>query len=111
MQRELLENDRILTISSFDLFINHTGIECAMYPVSDPETAFTDTGILQTYRAVSGDTTVRTVSIGHSWTIKVCSGVRAYGESHHLAFFLIRKTAGHEVFRGTHSGAAFWCHC
>jgi hypothetical protein len=31
MQKELLENDRILTISSFDLFINYTGIECAMY--------------------------------------------------------------------------------
>ena len=71
MQKELLENDRILTISSFDLFINHTGIECAMYPVLYPETAFTDTGILETYRDESGDTTARTVSIGHSWTMKV----------------------------------------
>ena len=42
LQKELLEHDRILTISSFDLFINHTGIECAMYPVLYPETAFTD---------------------------------------------------------------------
>ena len=91
MQKELLDNDRILTISSFDLFINHTGIECAMYPVLYPETAFTDTGILKTYRDESGDRTVRTVSIGHSWTIKVCSGVRAYGESHHLVFFLYEK--------------------
>ena len=91
MQKELLDNDRILTISSFDLFINHTGIECAMYPVLYPETAFTDTGILQTYRDESGDRTVRTVSIGHSWTIKVCSGVRAYGGSHHLSFFLYEK--------------------
>ena len=78
MQKELLENDRILTISSFDLFINYTGIECAMYPVLYPETAFTDTGILETYRHESGDTTTRTVSIGHSWTTKVCSGVRVY---------------------------------
>ena len=88
MQKELLENDGILTISSFDLFINHTGIECAMYPVLYPETAFTDTGILETYRDESGDTTTRTVSIGHSWTMKVCSRVRVYGESNHLAFFL-----------------------
>ena len=107
MQKERLENDRILTISSFDLFINYTGIECAMYPVLYPETAFTDTGILETYRDESGDTTVRTVSIGHSWTMKVCSGVRVYGESNHLAFFLIRKTARDKAFRGTHAGAAF----
>ena len=98
MQKELLENDRILTISSFDLFINYTGIECAMYPVLYPETAFTDTGILQTYRDESGDRTVRTVSIGHSWTIKVCSGVRAYGESHHLAFFLYEKQLAMKYF-------------
>ena len=91
MQKERLENDRILTISSFDLFINYTGIECAMYPVLYPETAFTDTGILETYRDESGDTTTRTVSIGHSWTMKVCSGVRVYGESNHLAFFLYEK--------------------
>ena len=98
MQKEQLENDRILTISSFDLFINHTGIECAMYPVLYPETAFTDTGILQTYRDESGDRTVRTVSIGHSWTIKVCSGVRAYGESHHLSFFLYEKQLAMRYF-------------
>ena len=75
MQKERLENDRIVTISSFDLFINYTGIECATYPVLYLETAFTDTGILETYRDESGDTTMRTVSIGHSWTMKVCSGV------------------------------------
>ena len=98
MQKELLDNDRILTISSFDLFINYTGIECAMYPVLYPETAFTDTGILQTYRDESGDKTVRTVSIGHSWTIKVCSGVRAYGESHHLSFFLYEKQLAMKYF-------------
>ena len=91
IQKERLENDRILTISSFDLFITYTGIECAMYPVLYPETAFTDTGILDTYRDESGDATVRTVSIGHSWTLKVCSGVRVYGESNHLAFFLYEK--------------------
>ena len=88
MHKELLENDRILTISSFDLFINYTGIDCAMDPVLYLETAFTDTGILETYRDESGDTTTRTVSFGHSWTMKVCSGVRVYGESNHLAFFL-----------------------
>ena len=66
MKKERLENDRILTISSFDLFINYTGIGCAMYPVLYLETAFTDTGILETYRDESGDTTTRTVSIGLS---------------------------------------------
>ena len=91
MQKELLENDRILTISSFDLFINYIGIECAMHPVLYPETAFTDTGVLETYRDQSGDATARTVSIGHSWTTKVCSSVRVYGESSHLAFFLDEK--------------------
>ena len=93
MQKERLENDRILTISSFDLFINYTGIECAMYPVLYLETAFTDTGILETYRDESGDTTTRTVSIGHSWTMKVCSGVRVYGESNHLGFFYTKNSS------------------
>ena len=74
MQKELLENDRILTISSFDLSINHTGIECAMFPVLYPETAFTDTGILQTYRDESGDRTVRTaVSYTHLTLPTICS--------------------------------------
>ena len=98
MQKERLENDRILTISSFDLFINYTGIECAMYPVLYLETAFTDTGILETYRDESGDRTARIVSIGHSWTRKVCSGVRAYGEAHHLAFFLYEKQLAMKYF-------------
>ena len=111
MQKERLENDRILTISSFDLFINYTGIECAMYPVLYLETAFTDTGILETYRDESGDTTTRTVSIGHSWTMEVCSGVRVYGESNHLAFFFIRKTVRGEVVCGTHAGTAFRYYC
>ena len=110
MQKELLQNYCILTISSFDLFIKYTGIECAMYPVLYPEKAFTDTGILQTYRAESGDTAVRTVSIGHSWTIKVCPGVRAYGESNHLAFFLYEKQLAMKYF-AAHSGAAFRYYC
>ena len=93
MQKERLDNDRILTISSFDLFINYAGIECAMYPVLYPETAFTDTGILETYRDESGDTTRRTVSIGHSWTTKVCSGVRVYGESHHFDFSYTKNSS------------------
>ena len=104
IQKERLENDRILTISSFDLFITYTGIECAMYPVLYPETAFTDTGILDTYRDESGDATVRTVSIGHSWTLKVCSGVRVYGESNHLAFFLYEKQLAMKYF-AAHSRA------
>ena len=104
IQKELLENDRILTISSFDLFIKYTGIECAMYPVLYPETAFTDTGILDTYRDDSGDKSVRTVSIGHSWTLKVCSGVRVYGESNHLAFFLYEKQLAMKYF-AAHSRA------
>ena len=69
-----------------------------MYPVLYPETAFMDTGILETYRDESGDTTARTVSIGHSWTTKVCSGVRVYGESNHLAFFLYEKQLAMKYF-------------
>ena len=75
-----------------------------MYPVLYPETAFTDTGILETYRDESGDTTVRTVSIRHSWTLKVCSGVRVYGESNHLAFFLYEKQLAMKYF-AAHSRA------
>ena len=104
IQKELLENDRILTISSFDLFINYTGIECAMFPVLYPETAFTDTGILDAYRDESGDSSARTVSIGHSWTIKVCSGVRVYGENNKLAFFLYEKQLAMKYF-GAHTRA------
>ena len=75
-----------------------------MYPVLYLETAFTDTGILETYRDESGDTTTRTVSIGHSWTMKVCSGVRVYGESNHLAFFLYEKQLAMKYF-AAHSRA------
>ena len=76
----IIENDFTRTISSYDLFITYAGIECAMFPVLSPETKFTDTGLLRHYKDVSSDDSNRLVSIGRSWTRKVLSGVRVYGE-------------------------------
>ena len=45
----LLDSRCILTISSYDLFVVYTGLECAMYPHLYPRTEFTDTGILSHY--------------------------------------------------------------
>ena len=61
-----------------------------MFPVLYPLTEFTDTGILQHYRNQHDDDSNRILSIGHSWTRKVLSSVRVYGEQRDLAFFFMR---------------------
>ena len=71
MQRRLLEEKEELRITSYDLFIVHKGIECAMYPVLYPTTEFSDTGIMTQYRDETSDATNRVTSIGFSWTRKV----------------------------------------
>ena len=48
-------------------------------------------GIFDHYLARSGDETSRVVSIGLSWTRKVLSSVRVYGEQRDLAFFLYER--------------------
>ena len=78
-------------ISSYDLFINFHGVEAAICPVLYPATEFTDSGILATHKETYGDDTNRVVSIGTSWTRKVLSSVRAYGEQRDLTFFLYEK--------------------
>ena len=62
-----------------------------MLPHLYPTTDFTDTGILQHYQEQSEDDTNRVCSIGLSWTRKVLSSVRAYGEQRDLPFFLYEK--------------------
>ena len=72
LQARLLERrPPKLNVSSYDLFIVHHGIECAMFPVLYPTTDFTDTGILAHYQAHHDDQTSRVVSIAYSWTRKV----------------------------------------
>ena len=88
---ERLGSGASLNISSYDLFIMKTGIECAMFPYLYPRTEFTDTGIMQHYQHVSEDTSRRVCSIGLSWTRKVLSSARVYGEQRDLAFFLYEK--------------------
>ena len=87
-QGRLLDEQLPLNISSYDLFTQTRGIECAMFPHLYPTTDFTDTGILQHYQDSSEDDTNRVCSIGLSWTRKVLSSVRAYGEQRDLPFFL-----------------------
>ena len=98
MQQDLLSRQASLNISSYDLFILHTGIECAMFPVLYPTTAFSDTGILEHYRATNDDEANRTVSIGLSWTRKVLSSVRVYAEQRDLPFFLYEKNNAGKFF-------------
>jgi len=72
LQARLLERrPPKLNVSSYDLFIVHHGIECAMFPVLYPTTDFTDTGIMAHYQAHHDDQTSRVVSIAYSWTRKV----------------------------------------
>ena len=97
-QKERLRTGASLNLSSYDLFVEKTGIECAMYPVLYPTTDFTDTGILAHYKHVYGDNKTRICSIGLSWTRKVLSSVRAYGEQINLPFFLYEKHLAHKYF-------------
>ena len=85
----LLDSGKSLNVSSYDLFVVHVGIECAMFPHLYPTTDFTDTGILQHYQDVHGDYTNRVCSIGLSWTRKVLSSVRVYGVAAGFALFLV----------------------
>ena len=62
-----------------------------MFPHLYPTADFTDTAILQHYQEVHGDDTNRVASIGLSWTRKVLSSVRAYGEQTDLSFVLYEK--------------------
>lgn len=98
MHERLLQSEASLNISSYDLFIVHHGIECAMYPVLYPTTDFTDTGILQHYQDQHGDNTNRVCSIGTSWTRKVLSSVRVYSEQVDLPFFLYEKHLASKFF-------------
>ena len=97
-QRIRLAAKSILTISSFDLFINLHGIECAIRPYLYPTTDFTDTDIRNNYQTASGDYTRRVVSIGLSWTRKVLSSARAYGEERDLTFFMYEKSTAQKFF-------------
>jgi hypothetical protein len=54
-----------------------------------------------------GDSTNRVVSIGLSWTRKVLSSVRVYGEQRDLAFFLYEKHMAHK-FSMLRCGRSVW---
>ena len=69
-----------------------------MFPHLYPTADFNDTGILQHYQGVHGDDTNRVASIGLSWTRKVLSSVRAYGEHRDLTFFLYEKHLANKFF-------------
>jgi len=97
-QARILLTGASTNVSSYELFIIHRGIECAMFPHLYPSTAFTDTGILQHYQHSQGDDTNRVVSIGASWTRKVLSGVRVYGEHRDLSFLLYEKHLANKFF-------------
>ena len=86
-----LQSNSILTISSYDSFIVYNGIECAMRPHLYPTTDFTDMAIRPRYQDASADYSHRVVSIGLSWTRKVLSSVRAYGEQRDLLFSLVSE--------------------
>ena len=99
MQLNLIGKNASLNISSYDLFIVHRGIECAMFPHLYPCTKFTDTGILEHYKHEYGDDTNRVCSIGISWTRKVLSSVRVYGEQRDLPFFLYETHLAQKYFQ------------
>ena len=64
LQHQVLDTQGSKNMSSYDLFIVHHGIECAMFPHLYPLSQFTDTGILQQYMEETHDHTNRVVSIG-----------------------------------------------
>ena len=69
-----------------------------MFPHLYPTTDFTDSGILQHYQHEHADDTNRVCSIGLSWTRKVLSSVRVYGEQRDLPFFLYEKHLANKFF-------------
>ena len=84
-QGRLLDEQLPLNISSYDLFTQTRGIECAMFPHLYPTTDFTDTGILQHYQDSSEDDANRVCSIGYRGRAKFCpvSGRMASKEIYH----------------------------
>ena len=98
MHNRILNAKEFFTISSFDLFITHTGIECAIWPWLYPQTKFSDTGLYTHYKEESGDDTSRIVSIAESWTRKVLSSVRVFGEQRDLPFFLYEVWTARKYF-------------
>ena len=98
LQHHRLDAELPLNISSHDLFTQTRGIECAMFPHLCPTTDFTDTDILEHYQENSEDTSNRVCSIGLSWTRKVLSSVRVYGEQRDLAFFLYERQMAGKFF-------------
>ena len=97
-QANVIRRGGSLNISSYDLFIQFKGVECAMFPVLYPTTDFNDTGILEHYHHHHDDLSNRVCSIGVSWTRKVLSSVRCYGENYQLAFFLYEKNIAQKYF-------------
>ena len=87
-----------LNLSSYDLFVTKVGmgIECAMFPRLYPTSHFVDTGIMDNYSA--DDDSNRVVSIGYSWTRKVLSSIRVYGEQRDLPFFLYERHIAQKFF-------------
>ena len=91
MHEKRKEDGLNLNVSSYDLFasMDYRCIECAMFPHLYPRSEFTDTGIMMRYQEDTSDDTNRVCSIGQSWTRKVLSGVRSYGEQRELSFFSV----------------------
>jgi len=98
MQARNIVSNAPLNVSSYDLFVLMTGIECAMFPHLYPTTDFTDTGIKEHYRHKTDDDTNRVVSIGMSWTRKALSSVRVYAEHRDLTFFLYERHMANKFF-------------
>ena len=65
-----------------------------LYPITD----FPDTDIRNNYQTASGDYSQHFVSIGLSWTCKVLSSVRVYGEDRDLSFFMYEKSTAQQFF-------------
>jgi len=114
MQKQRINSKASMNLSSYDLFIGskekvtsdksyrypigYSGIECAMFPHLYPSSDFTDTALEHNYMEYTYDETNRVLSIGYSWTRKVLSSVRVYGEQRDLAFFLYEKQMALKFF-------------
>ena len=85
-----------LWLTLYDLFVVQRGIECAAFPHLYPTTAFTDTDLLEHYQDTTDGLTNRVCSIVQSWTRKVFSSVRAYGEPRDSASFLYERHLAHK---------------
>ena len=77
-----------------------------MCPILYPTADFTDTGIMEHYYHRTGDATNRVCSIGLSWTRKVLSSVRVFGEQRDLSFFLYEKHLATKYFNAQNRAKA-----